>query len=500
MKRTVLLAAVLFTLINSSLNAQYGFEDAIRRAQENKIKGKLSKMKFTYSLLITPSDTIKCRRTDQNELQKLISVGGELGSGGSYLSELEKDLEQCRLTVEERKVLNYTGSCESSLRMVKSRLSTLDVSDYEKELDFYKSIIGKPYVLGIRPSDYLNDGNNAFSRNNFTTAFSCYSGYLKTNPTDTAILKKRAFSGLKVLENDDAKNDSKYIDSTLSDYNILLATYGIKRYNLNIGIAHLYSGDFYEYTNPQKAVEHFNKSLEYITNYELEFGRNESSQACRQKAEEGLTKSTLNGKLLLSYQSLVKDVNNNIDKLHLSDQVKTDLLIQIKTLDRMLQKESKNEIFDQSYTVKDLMSEIQKILENISDNYLYPNISKESLNSFSDFVSRDQREDENAQREINERKRQEANEIQSKQNAASKQDASRIQRESLILKYGQKYGSLIADKKVAVGMTKEMCIAAWGKPSDINKTTTAYGVREQWVYNLKTYLYFDDDILTTIQN
>ncbi len=500
MKRTVLFVAVIFTLINSSLNAQYGFEDAIRRAQENKIKGKLSKMKFSYTLLVTPNDTIKCRRTDKSELDKLISVSGNIGSGGTYLSMLEKDLEQCRLSIEERKVLNYTGNCESSLRNVKNQLSNLDVTDYEKELAFYKSIIGKPYVLGVRPIDYLNDGNNAFNRNNFSTAFSCYSGYLKTSPTDTAILKKRGFSGLKVLENREAKNDSKYIDSTLLDYNSLIVTYGIKRYNLNIGIVHYYSGVFFEYSNPQKSVEHYNKSIEYITNYELEFGRNESSSSCRQKAEEGLKHSNSNMRQLSYYQSLVKDITANINNLNLSEQGKTDLLIQIKTLDRMLQKDYKVEIFDQNSTVKDLLNEIQQTLENINDIYLYPNISKESLNSFSGFISKNQREKENAQQALNERKRQEATENQSKQSLAAKQEANRVKRESLILKYGQKYGSLIAERKVVIGMTKEMCVAAWGKPSEINKTTATYGVHEQWVYNIKTYLYFDDDILTTIQN
>ena len=49
-----------------------------------------------------------------------------------------------------------------------------------------------------------------------------------------------------------------------------------------------------------------------------------------------------------------------------------------------------------------------------------------------------------------------------------------------------------------------MCIEAWGNPSDINTTTGIYGRHEQWVYdgpNYKNkYLYFDDGILTTIQN
>ena len=41
--------------------------------------------------------------------------------------------------------------------------------------------------------------------------------------------------------------------------------------------------------------------------------------------------------------------------------------------------------------------------------------------------------------------------------------------------------------------------STWGKPKSINKTETAYGVREQWVYD-RGYLYFEDGYLTSIQS
>lgn len=54
---------------------------------------------------------------------------------------------------------------------------------------------------------------------------------------------------------------------------------------------------------------------------------------------------------------------------------------------------------------------------------------------------------------------------------------------------------------VSIGMTKERVIqSSWGKPEKINSTTNAYGTREQWVYRGHSYLYFQDGILTTIQN
>ncbi len=58
----------------------------------------------------------------------------------------------------------------------------------------------------------------------------------------------------------------------------------------------------------------------------------------------------------------------------------------------------------------------------------------------------------------------------------------------------------IVAKKVRVGMTKEQAIAAWGEPEDINTTSTAGGTHEQWVYGFGNYIYFDNGILSTVQN
>ena len=40
----------------------------------------------------------------------------------------------------------------------------------------------------------------------------------------------------------------------------------------------------------------------------------------------------------------------------------------------------------------------------------------------------------------------------------------------------------------------------WGAPLTVNRTTTAAGVREQWVYSSKHYLYFTNGVLTAIQD
>lgn len=70
----------------------------------------------------------------------------------------------------------------------------------------------------------------------------------------------------------------------------------------------------------------------------------------------------------------------------------------------------------------------------------------------------------------------------------------------MISTYGKTNGQLIIEGKVKIGFTKQMCIESWGQPYDIYRTTTRYGVSEQWAYNLKSYLYFDDGELTSIQN
>ena len=55
---------------------------------------------------------------------------------------------------------------------------------------------------------------------------------------------------------------------------------------------------------------------------------------------------------------------------------------------------------------------------------------------------------------------------------------------------------------VKIGMTSKQVIenTSWGKPNKVNRTTNRYGAREQWVYGGGNYLYFENGILTSIQN
>ena len=60
-----------------------------------------------------------------------------------------------------------------------------------------------------------------------------------------------------------------------------------------------------------------------------------------------------------------------------------------------------------------------------------------------------------------------------------------------------------AEKKkqgVSIGMSQEDVLASsWGKPRKINRSTYAWGTREQWVYD-GGYLYFTNGVLDAIQH
>lgn len=54
---------------------------------------------------------------------------------------------------------------------------------------------------------------------------------------------------------------------------------------------------------------------------------------------------------------------------------------------------------------------------------------------------------------------------------------------------------------VSIGMSQEEVIASsWGKPHSVHRTTSSFGTHEQWVYGSRNYLYFENGVLTTIQN
>jgi hypothetical protein len=64
--------------------------------------------------------------------------------------------------------------------------------------------------------------------------------------------------------------------------------------------------------------------------------------------------------------------------------------------------------------------------------------------------------------------------------------------------------TIVDDNTPQIGMTATQVLdSSWGKPNDINRTTTQYGTTEQWVYDDGDYnyrfLYFENGVLKAIQ-
>jgi len=57
----------------------------------------------------------------------------------------------------------------------------------------------------------------------------------------------------------------------------------------------------------------------------------------------------------------------------------------------------------------------------------------------------------------------------------------------------------IKKRRIQIGMSPCMAVAAWGRPDDINRSVGSFGVHEQWVYPAN-YLYFEDGVLTSFQS
>lgn len=54
---------------------------------------------------------------------------------------------------------------------------------------------------------------------------------------------------------------------------------------------------------------------------------------------------------------------------------------------------------------------------------------------------------------------------------------------------------------VSVGMSPQDALdSKWGRPDRVNRSTNRYGSSEQWVYGDGNYLYFENGVLTSIQN
>jgi hypothetical protein len=95
--------------------------------------------------------------------------------------------------------------------------------------------------------------------------------------------------------------------------------------------------------------------------------------------------------------------------------------------------------------------------------------------------------------------RKEQEELSVEQNK-QRQEYQRKRVTNLENKYGSKIAQDIINGLIWIGMTDEMAKESLGEPSKINRTVTTYLVSEQWVYNSRVYLYFENGILTAWQD
>lgn len=68
----------------------------------------------------------------------------------------------------------------------------------------------------------------------------------------------------------------------------------------------------------------------------------------------------------------------------------------------------------------------------------------------------------------------------------------------LTKRFGAKNAKIIADGKVSIGFSQEMCKEALGEPDYINTTQNMFTTLEQWVYGHDLYLYFQKGKLQSI--
>ena len=95
------------------------------------------------------------------------------------------------------------------------------------------------------------------------------------------------------------------------------------------------------------------------------------------------------------------------------------------------------------------------------------------------------------------KKKREQDEAERKRSAATAEAAR--QKNILAKPWPPQIREAVIKKEVRLGMTSEQVTVSWGKPGRINRTVNAVGTREQWVYG-STYLYFDNDRLTSFQD
>lgn len=141
---------------------------------------------------------------------------------------------------------------------------------------------------------------------------------------------------------------------------------------------------------------------------------------------------------------------------------------------------------------------LENKLGNVITVFLYKMIANGNYMNgyYGEFITEDYYNERKRLEQLNENERL-ANEKAKKERESQ---IKTLQRNKNIEKYGLNIGTLISDGKVQLGMTQEMCKIAWGEPYRNNRTIVNGLIHEQWVYGWHHYLYFENGILTGIQD
>lgn len=124
----------------------------------------------------------------------------------------------------------------------------------------------------------------------------------------------------------------------------------------------------------------------------------------------------------------------------------------------------------------------------------------------ADIVAAKQAAAAQAAKEWQEKRDQDKADRESRRLAEEKaeQDAEAARRASIAdyckKKTCAKFETAALDKKLAIGMPRELVILSWGEPKSVNRTVTAKGQREQLVYGVGTYVYIEAGVVRAVQD
>ncbi|WP_042346087.1 hypothetical protein [Bacillus massiliigorillae] len=178
------------------------------------------------------------------------------------------------------------------------------------------------------------------------------------------------------------------------------------------------------------------------------------------------------------YENLLKATEEKSGDLQSNYYSIASILIDKQKVDDVI----KNEKYISSRTNK-----LSKLDADIIDNYKsidsIPDDLKEKLKGiYNDSLSRKQEKDE-----------EEIKQSELRRQADTQTESFRRKRDM-----NERVSN---PQPVRLGMTKDEVLRyGWGRPNDINRTITEYGIDEQWVYSNYKYLYFENGVLTSIQD